>query len=137
MLRTLSLVFKLIFKAHVAKNIFLFAAENLYLFATSTTFFQCSEKKIMILKKQTTNTYAYSITSLMWSQTDNDSNSDVKIIAGIEPDIKEFNAHSSVLRPSSLYFQRALSERWKDKKNGVYIITKPNIHPNIFMLILE
>ncbi|CAG8502081.1 45693_t:CDS:2 [Gigaspora margarita] len=73
----------------------------------------------------------------MWSQTDNDSNSDVKIIAGIEPDIKEFNAHSSVLRPSSLYFQRALSERWKDKKNGVYIITKPNIHPNIFMLILD
>ncbi|RIB29279.1 hypothetical protein C2G38_1199604 [Gigaspora rosea] len=79
----------------------------------------------------------YNITTQMWSQSDSDSNSDVKIIVGSEPDIKEFNTHSSVLRPSSLYFQRALSERWKDQKNGVYIITKPNIHPNIFMLILD
>ncbi|CAG8782040.1 6647_t:CDS:2, partial [Dentiscutata erythropus] len=73
----------------------------------------------------------------MWSQSYSDSNSDVKIVVGSEPDIKEFNAHSSVLRSSSLYFQRALSERWKDQKQDVYIITKPNIHPNIFMLILD
>ncbi|CAG8754613.1 20219_t:CDS:2 [Gigaspora margarita] len=71
----------------------------------------------------------------MWSQSD--SNSDVKIVAGSEPNIKEFSAHSSVLRSRSLYFQRALSERWKNKKHGIYIITKPNIHPNIFMLILD
>ncbi|KAF0356609.1 kelch-like protein 17 [Gigaspora margarita] len=71
----------------------------------------------------------------MWSQSD--SNSDVKIVAGSEPNIKEFSAHSSVLRSRSLYFQRALSERWKDKKHDIYIITKPNIHPNIFMLILD
>ncbi|CAG8712731.1 1577_t:CDS:2, partial [Gigaspora rosea] len=31
----------------------------------------------------------------------------------------------------------ALSERWKDQKNDVYIITKPNIHSDIFKLILE
>ncbi|CAG8855868.1 24196_t:CDS:2, partial [Gigaspora margarita] len=61
----------------------------------------------------------------------------VKIVAGSEPNIKEFSAHSSVLRSHSLYFQRALSERWKDKNHDIYIITKPNIHPNIFMLILE
>ncbi|KAF0462676.1 btb/poz domain-containing protein 19-like [Gigaspora margarita] len=73
----------------------------------------------------------------MWSQSDSDSNSDVKIIVGSEPDIKEFSAHSLVLRSCSLYFQRALSERWKNQKHGVYIITKPNIHPNIFMLILD
>ncbi|CAG8491277.1 12688_t:CDS:2 [Dentiscutata heterogama] len=71
----------------------------------------------------------------MYSQPD--SGSDVKIIVGSEPNIKEFNVHSSVLRSCSPYFQRALSERWKDKKHGVYIITKPNIHPNIFMLILD
>ncbi|CAG8726659.1 21101_t:CDS:2, partial [Gigaspora rosea] len=71
----------------------------------------------------------------MWSQSD--SNSDVKIIVGTEPNIKEFNAHSSVLRSRSLYFQRALSERWKDQKHGIYIITQPNIHPDIFMLILN
>ncbi|KAF0539141.1 kelch-like protein 17 [Gigaspora margarita] len=66
-----------------------------------------------------------------------DSNSDVKIIAGSELNIKEFSAHSSVLRSCSLYFQRALSERWKDQKYGIYILIKPNIHPNIFMLILD
>ncbi|RIB18891.1 hypothetical protein C2G38_1311674 [Gigaspora rosea] len=66
-----------------------------------------------------------------------DSNFDVKIITGSELDIKEFNAHSSVLRSCSPYFQRALSERWKDQKNDVYIITKPNIHSDIFKLILD
>ncbi|CAG8651364.1 8755_t:CDS:2, partial [Gigaspora margarita] len=71
----------------------------------------------------------------MWSQSD--SNSDVKIIVGTEPNIKEFNAHSSILRSCSLYFQRALSERWKDQNHGIYIITQPNIHPDIFMLILN
>ncbi|CAG8553958.1 1340_t:CDS:2 [Dentiscutata heterogama] len=71
----------------------------------------------------------------MWIQSD--SNSDVKIIAGNEPNIKEFSVHSSVLRSRSLYFQRALSERWKNQKHGIYIITKPNIHPKIFKLILD
>ncbi|CAG8807091.1 11978_t:CDS:2 [Gigaspora margarita] len=71
----------------------------------------------------------------MWLKSNR--NSDVKIIVGSEPNIKEFGVHSSVLRSCSLYFQRALSERWKNKKHDVYIMTMPNIHPNIFMLILD
>ncbi|CAG8762544.1 2503_t:CDS:2, partial [Gigaspora rosea] len=71
----------------------------------------------------------------MWLKSNR--NSDVKIIVGSEPNIKEFGAHSSVLRSCSLYFQRALSERWKHKKNDVYVMTLPNIHPDIFMLILD
>ncbi|CAG8638510.1 17136_t:CDS:2 [Cetraspora pellucida] len=66
-----------------------------------------------------------------------DSDFDVKIIVGNEPNIKEFGAHSTVLRYCSLYFERALSERWKDQKHGIYIIRKPNIHPTIFKLILD
>ncbi|CAG8688447.1 8091_t:CDS:2 [Dentiscutata erythropus] len=60
----------------------------------------------------------------MWLNSD--SNSDVKMIAGSEPNIKEFSVHSSVLRSCSLYFQRALSERWKDQ-NMVYIYAGKNI----------
>ncbi|CAG8448852.1 14392_t:CDS:2 [Cetraspora pellucida] len=66
-----------------------------------------------------------------------DSDFDVKIIVGNEPNIKKFGAHSTVLRYCSLYFERALSERWKDQKHGIYIIKKPNIHPTIFKLILD
>ncbi|CAG8561183.1 13225_t:CDS:2 [Cetraspora pellucida] len=65
------------------------------------------------------------------------SDFDVKIIVGNEPNIKEFDAHSTVLNSCSLYFERALSERWRDQKHGIYIIRKPNIHPTIFKLILD
>ncbi|CAG8676112.1 23029_t:CDS:2 [Cetraspora pellucida] len=65
------------------------------------------------------------------------SDFDVKIIVGNEPNVKEFNAHSTVLNSCSLYFERALSERWRDQNHGICIIRMPNIHPTIFKLILD
>ncbi|CAG8769969.1 23903_t:CDS:2, partial [Gigaspora rosea] len=46
-------------------------------------------------------------------------------------------AHSTVLRSRSLYFQRALSERWNNKELDYYVFTKPNITPSIFEIILD
>ncbi|CAG8566091.1 12638_t:CDS:2 [Cetraspora pellucida] len=69
--------------------------------------------------------------------SESDSDTDVKLIVGNGSKTKEFSAHSTVLRSRSLYFQRALSERWKDPKHGLFIITKPNIQPDIFESILN
>ncbi|CAG8493488.1 13164_t:CDS:2 [Cetraspora pellucida] len=69
--------------------------------------------------------------------SDSYSDTDVKLIVGNGSKTKEFSAHSTVLRSRSLYFQRALSERWKDQKHGLFIITKPNIQPDIFESILN
>ncbi|CAG8816585.1 23690_t:CDS:2 [Gigaspora margarita] len=51
-------------------------------------------------------------------RTYSDSNFVVKIIVGNGRDIKEFKAHSTTLRSRSLYFQRALSERWNNKEHA-------------------
>ncbi|RIB14718.1 hypothetical protein C2G38_2095071, partial [Gigaspora rosea] len=59
---------------------------------------------------------------------------DVVIQAGEEPDFKEFNAHSNVLRSRSSYFKRALSNNWAKRDNGVTIFKKPNVSPAVFLL---
>ncbi|RIB23646.1 hypothetical protein C2G38_2242545 [Gigaspora rosea] len=70
-------------------------------------------------------------------RTYNDNNFDVKIIVGNGRDTKEFKAHSTTLRSRSLYFQRALSERWNNKEHGYCVFTKPNIYPSTFEIILN
>ncbi|CAG8479050.1 18526_t:CDS:2 [Gigaspora margarita] len=66
-----------------------------------------------------------------------DSNFDIKIIVGSGRNIKEFKAHSTILRSRSLYFQRALSDRWNNKEHDYYVFKKPNITPFIFEIILD
>ena len=62
---------------------------------------------------------------------------DVLISVGKNPNIKEFKAHSNILKARSPYFNRALSENWAHKKNDKILFNKPNIDPTIFSLILK
>nr|CAG8442205.1 14818_t:CDS:2 [Entrophospora candida] len=64
-------------------------------------------------------------------------NADVIIIAGEEPNQKEFLAHSNILRKASSYFEVALSETWAKRENNKYIIKKDNISPDVLSFILE
>ena len=62
---------------------------------------------------------------------------DVIIKVGENGDIKEFQAHSVILRARSSYFKVALSTRWNTKKDGMIIFNKSNITPAVFEMILK
>jgi hypothetical protein len=61
----------------------------------------------------------------------------VSIQVGEGDDIKEFRAHSNILRARSPYFKIALSSDWVKKENGIIVFTKPNISPTVFEIILR
>jgi hypothetical protein len=61
----------------------------------------------------------------------------VIIKAGENQNVKEFRAHSSILRARSSYFKGALSSYWIIKKDDMIIFNKPNITPSVFKMILE
>ncbi|RIB09939.1 hypothetical protein C2G38_2251067 [Gigaspora rosea] len=62
---------------------------------------------------------------------------DVNIEVGEGSNTKEFQAHSLVLRIRSPYFQAALSNGWVKSKNGVMVLKKPNISPEVFEVLLS
>ncbi|GES81108.1 hypothetical protein GLOIN_2v1784878 [Rhizophagus clarus] len=62
---------------------------------------------------------------------------DVIIHAGEEPNVKEIHAHSNVLCIRSQYFRSAFSNEWAEKKDGNFILRKPNISPHLFNIILR
>ncbi|RIA83950.1 BTB/POZ protein [Glomus cerebriforme] len=62
---------------------------------------------------------------------------DVIIQVGGHETIKEFRAHSVILRARSTYFKNVLSTEWITKKNDMIIFNKPNITPSVFDLILK
>ena len=61
----------------------------------------------------------------------------VIIQVGENENIKEFHAHSVILRARSPYFKGALSSYWITKKNDMIMFNKPNITPNVFEMILK
>ncbi|RIA96080.1 hypothetical protein C1645_872336 [Glomus cerebriforme] len=63
----------------------------------------------------------------------------VTIRIGEEPDFKEFHAHSIVLRCRSEYFDNIFSAGFvkKEDGNGKYLIEKPHISPQAFDIILK
>ncbi|CAG8791011.1 29114_t:CDS:1, partial [Racocetra persica] len=61
---------------------------------------------------------------------------DIKIKAGEEPNVKEFEAHSSILSARSVYFKTALSSQWARRENGIIIFNKPNISPLVFEILI-
>ncbi|GES81047.1 BTB/POZ domain-containing protein [Rhizophagus clarus] len=61
----------------------------------------------------------------------------VIIHIGEEPNHKEFHAHSNILRCRSEYFNKILSAENIERKDGKYIIKKPNISPQAFDIILK
>jgi len=67
----------------------------------------------------------------------NSNDHDVVIKVGENQNIREFRAHSNMLRARSAYFKSALSSDWIVKKNDLIEFTKPNINPGIFEIILK
>ncbi|RGB35665.1 BTB/POZ protein [Rhizophagus diaphanus] len=61
----------------------------------------------------------------------------VIIQVGENQNIKEFRAHSVILRARSPYFKSALSTNWITKKDNMIIFNKPNITPTVFHMILK
>ncbi|GBC04589.1 hypothetical protein RclHR1_05760007 [Rhizophagus clarus] len=61
----------------------------------------------------------------------------VIIQVGENEHVKEFHAHSVILRTRSPYFKSALSNKWITKKNDMIIFNKPNITPLVFDIILK
>ena len=61
----------------------------------------------------------------------------VIIQVGEDQDVKEFRAHSVILRARSSYFKSALSANWITKKNNMIMFNKPNITPTVFGMILK
>ncbi|RGB30042.1 hypothetical protein C1646_301790 [Rhizophagus diaphanus] len=61
----------------------------------------------------------------------------VIIQVGVKNNIKEYRAHSVILRARSAYFKSALSTDWITKKNGMILYNKPNITPIIFDILLK
>ena len=62
---------------------------------------------------------------------------DVIIYAGENEIAKELHAHSVILCIRSEYFRTAFSNQWAKKKDGKFILEKPNIPPKIFEIILR
>ncbi len=62
---------------------------------------------------------------------------DVIIQVGEVPNIENFKAHSAILRIRSKYFNRALSSNWVKKEENIITFKKPNVHPNVFRIILK
>ncbi|CAG8604979.1 11749_t:CDS:2, partial [Dentiscutata heterogama] len=62
---------------------------------------------------------------------------DTIITVGKEPNVEPIHAHSVILCTRSPYFRRALSDEWAEKKDGYFILSKPNISALIFKIILK
>ena len=60
---------------------------------------------------------------------------DVIIYAGDESNVKEIHAHSNILCIRSQYFRTAFSNA--EKKDGKFILRKPNIAPQLLNIILR
>jgi hypothetical protein len=73
------------------------------------------------------------------SQLLNDADDyNVVIKVGESSNTKEFRAHSSILRARSPYFKKAFSQnRGVTKKNDIFNLTKPNISPIVFDMIIR
>ncbi|CAG8609130.1 10315_t:CDS:2 [Paraglomus brasilianum] len=63
--------------------------------------------------------------------------SDTLIIVGEIPNVREFKAHSLILKSRCSYFHAALSSTWAKKEGGQFTFKKPNMKPEVFEKILR
>ena len=85
------------------------------------------------------------MSSKFWAELSNDYEKlfeteigyDVIIYAGEEPNVKEIHAHSNILCIRSNYLRTAFSNEWAEKKDGKFILRKPNISSHLFDIILR
>ena len=66
-----------------------------------------------------------------------ETNYDTIIHIGEEPDFKVFHAHSNILSCRSKHFNKILTAEDIEKKDGKYIINKPNISLQAFVIIIK
>jgi hypothetical protein len=66
-----------------------------------------------------------------------EANYDVIIHVRKKPDIKKFHAHSIFLCCRFDYFNSILSVKDTIKKDGKYVINRPNITPQAFDVIIK
>ncbi|RIB20352.1 hypothetical protein C2G38_2179513 [Gigaspora rosea] len=62
---------------------------------------------------------------------------DTIITVGKEPNVESIHAHSIILCTRSSYFRRALSDKWSKRKDGYFVLSKPNISALTFNIILK
>jgi hypothetical protein len=67
----------------------------------------------------------------------NDADEFDAIIKVGKKNIKEFRAHTLILRARSQYFEGTLSSGLITKKNDKIMFDKPNITPTVFDMILK
>ena len=68
----------------------------------------------------------------------NDSDDfNVIIQVGENSNVKEFRAHSNILRTRSPHFKSALSAKWITEKDNMIEFKKSNINPTVFEMILK
>ncbi|CAG8715160.1 4081_t:CDS:2, partial [Ambispora leptoticha] len=61
----------------------------------------------------------------------------VLIKVGQDPNVREFKAHSVLLRARSAYFRRALSRDWAKMEGNCIVFNKSNISSDVFEVILN
>lgn len=84
-----------------------------------------------------TSIFYSSLSKDLSSILDDSDDYNVIIQVGEDQDMKEFKAHSVILRARSPYFKSALSGQWITKKDDMILFNKPNISPTVFELILK
>ena len=99
------------------------------------TFFHHSG--LFIVRKNMSFEYSQEVVDDLEKLLETDEGYDVIIYAGENKDVKEIHAHSNILRARSQYFRTAFSNKWAEKKDGIYIFKKPNISHNFFNIILR
>ena len=81
--------------------------------------------------------YSQEVANDLEKLLENDDEYNVIIYAGENENVKEIYAHSNILRSRSQYFRTAFSNQWAEKKDGKFILKKPNISPQFFKIILR
>ncbi|CAG8808935.1 38683_t:CDS:2, partial [Gigaspora margarita] len=62
---------------------------------------------------------------------------DTIITVGKQSNVESIHAHSVILCSRSSYFHRALSDEWAKRKDGYFVLSKPNISALTFNIILK
>ena len=62
---------------------------------------------------------------------------DVKIYAGENPNIKEFHAHSFILKTQSEFFKKVFIKKNSAEKKDGYFIINLNNSPKVFEILLR
>src|SRR6266496_1626829 len=112
---------------------------NLYdlSFSSIYTYFKFISYIFFFDEKKMTSIFHSGLSKDLSSILNDADDYNVIIQVGENQNVKEFQAHSVILRARSPYFKSALSNNWVRKKDGMILFNKPNITPMVFEMILK